>query len=86
MEEKHMKKYAEGGFSGRDSAFNSPKQKSAGDSFEESERNEINKDILKYIEDNIGYDRKYMIDCLKKNKINYATGCYYMLAREYPYM
>ena len=52
------------------------------DSFEESEKLQIKKDLLKYIEKNIGYDRKYIINCLKKNKINYATATYYLMSKD----
>ena len=45
----------------------------------------INEDILDKIEKEIGYDRKYIKDCIKKNKINYATGTYYLLAKENDY-
>ena len=46
----------------------------------------INKDILEKIEKEVGYDRKYIIDGIKKNKVNYATGTYYLLARENQYI
>ena len=68
--------------SARCSNLNSPKVRSANDSFEESEKIQIKKDILKYIETNIGYDKKYIINCLRKNKINYATATYYLLSKE----
>ena len=71
--------------SARLSGLNSPKVRSANDSFEESEKLTIKKDILKYIEQNIGYDRKYIINCLKKNKINYATATYFLLTKEDQY-
>ena len=58
------------------------KIKSANDSFEESEKIVINKELLKEIEKNIGYDKKFVIDCLKKNKINYATATYYLLNKK----
>ena len=28
------------------------------------------------------YDKKYIVDCIKKGKVNYATATYYLLARE----
>ena len=68
--------------SARLSGLNSPKVRSANDSFEESEKLQIKKDLLKYIEKNIGYDRKYIINCLKKNKINYATATYYLMSKD----
>ena len=64
------------------SGINSPKFRSANDSFEESDKIEINKELLDYIEKNVGYDKKYMINCIKKNKINYATATYYLLSKE----
>ena len=45
----------------------------------------INEDILDKIEKEIGYDKKYIKDCIKKNRINYATGTYYLLAKENEY-
>ena len=68
--------------SARLSGLNSPKVRSANDSFEESEKLMINKNLLKYIEKNIGYDRKYIINCLKKNKINYATATYFLMSKD----
>ena len=68
--------------SARLSGLNSPKVRSANDSFEESEKITIKKDFLKYIEQNVGYDKKYILNCLKKNKINYATATYFLLTKE----
>ena len=34
------------------------------------------------IKKTVGYDKNYVINCLKKNVINYATATYYLLARE----
>ena len=68
--------------SARLSGLNSPKVRSANDSFEESEKIQIKRDLLKYIEQNIGYDKKYIINCLKRNKINYATATYFLLTKE----
>ena len=39
-------------------------------------------DIIKDIEELIGYDRKYLVQCLRKNEINYATATYYLMLRE----
>ena len=72
--------------SARLSGLNSPKVRSANDSFEESERIQIKKDLLKQIEQNIGYDKKYIINCLKKNKINYATATYFLMSKEDQYI
>ena len=68
--------------SARLSGLNSPKVRSANDSFEESEKIQIKKDLLKSIEKNIGFDRKYIIDCLKRNKINYATATYFLMSKD----
>ena len=68
--------------SARLSGLNSPKVRSANDSFEETEKIPIKKDLLKYIEQNVGYDKKYILNCLKKNKINYATATYFLLSKE----
>ena len=68
--------------SARLSGLNSPKVRSANDSFEETEKITIKKDILKNIEQNIGYDKKYIINCLRKNKINYATATYFLLSKD----
>ena len=68
--------------SARLSGLNSPKVRSANDSFEETEKIQIKKDVLKQIEQYIGYDKKYIINCLKKNKINYATATYFLLSRD----
>ena len=67
------------------SGLNSPKVRSANDSFEETEKIQIKKDLLKYIEQNVGYDKKYIINCLKKNKINYATATYFLLSKDDQY-
>ena len=68
--------------SARLSGLNSPKVRSANDSFEESEKIHFNKEILKSIEKNIGYERKYIINCLKNNKINYATATYFLMSKD----
>ena len=57
------------------------KPKSANDSFEESEKILFKEDILEFMENKIGYKRKYVIECIKKNVINYATATYYLLAK-----
>ena len=68
--------------SARLSGLNSPKVRSANDSFEESEKIHFNREILKSIEKNIGYERKYIINCLKNNKINYATATYFLMSKD----
>ena len=43
---------------------------------------EINEDIIDKIEKEVGYKKSFIIECINKNKINYATATYYLLARE----
>jgi serine/threonine protein kinase len=80
--EKIEKKYEEKILNDRISGINTPRVRSANDSFEESEKIIIKKEIIKQIEKDVGYDRKYIINCIRKNKINYATATYYLLARD----
>ena len=81
--EKIEKKYEEKMLNDKLSGLNTPRVRSANDSFEESEKIIVKKDIIKKIEKDVGYDRKYIINSIKKNKINYATATYYLLARDY---
>ena len=39
-------------------------------------------DIIKDIEEFIGYDKKYLVQCLRKNEINYATATYYLMLKD----
>ena len=39
-------------------------------------------DTIKDIEEYIGYDKKYLVQCLRKNEINYATATYYLMLRD----
>ena len=55
------------------------KGKTTNDSYEEDE---INENILNEIEKSVGYDKNYILDCLRRNVINYATATYYLLSRE----
>ena len=59
------------------SKFNSPKYRSS--SSDSNGKIVIKDDLIREIERNIGYDRKYLINCLKEKKINYATATYYLL-------
>ena len=52
------------------------------ESIKDYEKIQINANILKFIEDKIGYNQKYLIKCLKKNIINYATAAYYLKFKE----
>ena len=42
----------------------------------------VRKDILEKIEKEVGYKTEYIIECIKKNKINYATATYYLLEKD----
>ena len=52
------------------------------ESVKDYEKIKIDKNILNYIEDKIGYDKNYLIKCLKKNMINYSTATYYLKYKE----
>ena len=52
------------------------------ESLKDYEKIKIDKNILEYIENNVGYDKKYLTKCLKKNIINYATATYYLLFKD----
>ena len=52
------------------------------ESIKDYEKIQINDNVLKFIEDKIGYNQKYLIKCLKKNIINYATATYYLKLKE----
>jgi serine/threonine protein kinase len=58
---------------------NSPRES---DSEDEIDKIEINEDIIDKIEKEVGYKKSFIIECINKNKINYATATYYLLARE----
>ena len=62
--------------------INSTIVNSANDPFEDSEHIIIKNEIINQIEKDIGYDKQFIISCLRKNEINYATATYYLLARE----
>ena len=81
--EKIEKKYEEKILNDKVSGLNTPRVRSANDSFEENEKIIVKKEIIKKIENEIGYDKKYIINCIRKNKINYATASYYLLAKGY---
>jgi serine/threonine protein kinase len=52
------------------------------DSYEDDDVIKINEKIVNEIEKYVGFDKNYVINCLKKNVINYATATYYLLSRE----
>ena len=58
---------------------NSPR---GSDSEDEADVIQINQDIVDKIEKEVGYNKSYIIESINKNKINYATATYYLLARE----
>ena len=62
--------------------LNSSKLRSTNNSFEINDNVIIDESIIKNIENNLGYDSDYIIKCIKKNKINYATATYYLLKKE----
>ena len=39
-------------------------------------------EIIEDIEKNIGYDRKYLIQCLEDDEVNYATATYYLMLKD----
>ena len=80
--EKIEKKFEEKMLNDKLSGLNTPRVQSANDSFEESEKIIVKREIIKQIEKDIGYDKKYIINCIRKNKINYATATYYLLAKD----
>ena len=38
--------------------------------------------VIKDIEELIGYNKKYLVQCLRKNEINYATATYYLMLKD----
>ena len=42
----------------------------------------FSEEILKEIEEKVGYDPQYVKLCLKKNEINYATATYFLMLKE----
>lgn len=43
----------------------------------------LKENIIREIEANIGYDYNYLVSCLKKREVNYATATYYLLTRDF---
>jgi len=39
-------------------------------------------DTIKDVEEYIGYEKKYLVQCLRRNEINYATATYYLMLRD----
>ena len=63
----------------------SPKIRSlSNDSFNDNSQNLIiRNDIIKDIEMYVGYDKKYLVNCLRNNEVNYATATYYLLCKNF---
>ena len=76
-----IKKEYEGKILDKTNGYVSSKIRSANNSFEIND-NIIDEEIIKNIEENVGYNSEYIINCIKKNKINYATATYYLLKKE----
>ena len=62
------------------------KSKDNNSSEDDSDNIKINQEILDKIEKEVGYDKNYVIDCIKKNKVNYATSTYYLMSKEGEYI
>ena len=63
------------------------KEKSITLSFDDKDKNFLGKkflnmEIIEDIEKNIGYDRKYLIQCLEDDEVNYATATYYLMLKD----
>ena len=52
------------------------------ESVKDYEKIQIDENILDFIENKIGYNKKYLKKCLKKNVINYSTATYYLKLKE----
>ena len=39
-------------------------------------------EIINEIEDKVGYDKKYLVQCLKNDEVNYATATYYLMLKD----
>ena len=61
---------------------NSPNKTKTIESVKDYEKIKIDKKILENIEKNVGYNKKYLTKCLKKNIINYSTATYYLLYKD----
>ena len=62
------------------------KEKNNNLSFDDKNKNHMGKkfckEIIKEIENKIGYDRNYLIKCLKNEEVNYATATYYLMLKD----
>ena len=50
--------------------------------YEETHPLVIDKQLVSFIEKSIGYEREYLVNCLKNKVFNYATATYFLLERE----
>ena len=39
-------------------------------------------DIIQEIEEKVGFDKNYLIQCLKNDEVNYATATYYLMLKD----
>ena len=62
--------------------YNSINKDKTIESIKDYEKIQIDENILNFIDNKIGYNKKYLIKCLKKNVINYATATYYLKLKE----
>jgi serine/threonine protein kinase len=44
--------------------------------------NNFCEDIIQEIEDKVGFDKNYLIQCLKNDEVNYATATYYLMLKD----
>ena len=42
----------------------------------------ISEKVIKEIEKEVGYNKKYLMDCINNNEINYATAMYFLLLKD----
>jgi serine/threonine protein kinase len=52
------------------------------ESIKDYEKVKIDKNILEYIEKNVGYDKNYLMQCLEDDEVNYATATYYLMLQD----
>ena len=56
-------------------------------SFDDKDKNFFGKklfctEIIEVLEKKVGYDRNYLIQCLKDDEVNYATATYYLMLQD----
>ena len=52
------------------------------DNINKNIENNFCEDIIQEIEDKVGYDKNYLIQCLKNDEVNYATATYYLMLKD----